>query len=500
MTSFDAPPRLRMAGIEKAFGGVKALRGVDFTLEAGEVHALLGENGSGKSTLMKVAYGAHQPSAGSVEIDGVRQEFHSPRESLAAGVAVVAQELPLVRDMSIAENMLLGRWPTRTPIIDWRATRRQAHDWLLELGFEYDVDQPVSSLAVCDQQLLSIARAVSLGARILILDEPTSALTHQQSERLFETIGRLKERGVGIVYISQRLAEARVVADRVTVLRNGLVVGQMPAAEAHVDAITRMMIGGSVSTAKRARTEPGDVVLKVERATLSPYFRDVSFEVRRGEILGLAGLAGCGRQELLAAIFRGHRGRQGEVFVNGRAPRLRSPNDAVRAGIGMIPADRRHQGLILHDTVQHNLVMRSTCAASLRGVRNSTERAQALVAAAKVGLDVNRLSSLAAMLSGGNQQKVVIGKWLLDPPLILFMDEPTRGVDVGARAEIYDVIRKAADEGLAVVMSSSDGAEVAEISDRVLVMYAGQIVAELDGHDTSEEEITAYSIEGTDAA
>jgi D-xylose transport system ATP-binding protein len=499
-------PLLEMMGITKAFPGATALDKVTFDLRRGELHALVGENGAGKSTLMKILSGVypHGSYEGDIRIDGAARRFGSVRDATAAGIAVVYQELSLVRGMTVGENIFLGREPRQYGVVRWRDLYGRARDLLESLHLTVDPHTPVEQLGIGQQQLTEICKALSQNSRILILDEPSAALTDAEVETLVDVLNKLRARGVGIVYITHKLEEVFRLADRVTVLRDGRVAGSAPRADLDERGLIAMMVGREMST---LFPQPGEAA-KQDAAALdvrglsvwSPSVAgrkivdDVSFTVRRGEVVGIAGLMGAGRSDLLMAIFGAHPGRtSGDVRVGGARLHPRDPRDAIRKGIGFVTEDRQRYGLILEQPIVKNLAL-----AALRRLtgRVLTSDAREVAAGSRVARDLQiRASSLlapVATLSGGNQQKVVLGKWLLVEPAVLLLDEPTRGIDVGAKQEFYTIIRRLAGAGLAIVLVSSELPEVLGLSDRVLVLRGGRLAGEFArGHATPETVMAA---------
>ena len=482
-----------MRGIRKSFAGAEVLHGVDLTLRRGEVLALLGENGAGKSTLVKILNGDYALGAGEVLLDGRRVEFHSPRDARRAGIQVIYQELNAARDLSVAENVLMGRLPRRSRrfpgsmIVDWHAARRATAAILARLGADFLPDAPMRRLSVGQQQVVEVAKALSGGAQILVMDEPTAALTPREVDVLFETIASLRREGVGIIYISHRLDEVERVAQRVMVLRDGNVAGVADTASLRRRDIVRMMVGrdlaesGSEATPNRpAPTAGASPVLKVSHLTRRGAFEDVSFQVDAGETLGMFGLLGSGHLDVTRAVFGADPVDSGEVYVRGVRAAVRSPRDARRFGIGLVPEDRKHDAIVPEMSVADTLVMAHWRGVSRAGVLSSAR--QLACAHDWVGRLGVRLKSGVRQpivtLSGGNQQKVVLARWLEARVKVLLLNEPTRGVDVGARADIYALLSELRREGLAVVVCSSDLEEVLEVSDRVLVFAKGRLVAE----------------------
>jgi D-xylose transport system ATP-binding protein len=496
-------PLLEMRDITKSFPGVRALDGVSFDLRAGELHALVGENGAGKSTLMKVLGGVYPfgTYGGEIAIDGEVRRFAGVREAEQAGVAVIYQELSLIKELSIGENIFLGREPRRFGIIRWEELYSRAQKLLDELQLPLDPRTPVGRLGIGQQQLVEIAKALSQEARILVLDEPTAALTDAEVETLFRIIRGLKGRGVGMIYISHKLDEVFRVSERITVLRDGRTVGTDATAALDEPRVIARMVGREVGDIfPEAAHERGDVIFEVRGMTVEdPNVRGkllvdgVSFSVRRGEVLGVAGLMGAGRSDLLMGVFGAHAGRTtGEVYVEGRRVQIRRPSDAIRVGLGFVTEDRKRYGLVLDQTILNNMTLAGLSRLSGRFVTDVDAEAAAGGRAMKdLRVKANSVFTVAGTLSGGNQQKVVLAKWLLTNPRVLFLDEPTRGIDVGAKQEIYGHINRLAQEGLAIVLVSSELPEVLGLSDRVLVLHEGRVTGEFRRAEATPEAVMA---------
>ncbi|MDQ3804576.1 MAG: ATP-binding cassette domain-containing protein [Acidobacteriota bacterium] len=492
-----------MRGITKTFPGVRALDGVSFDLRAGELHALVGENGAGKSTLMKVLGGVypHGTYGGEIRIGGEVRRFARVREAEQAGIAVIYQELSLIKELSIGENIFLGREPRRFGVIRWEELYSRAQKLLDELQLPLDPRTPVGRLGIGQQQLVEIAKALSQEARILVLDEPTAALTDAEVETLFRIIRGLKARGVGMIYISHKLDEVFRISERITVLRDGRTVGTDETAALDEPRVIARMVGREVGDIfPEAAHERGDVVFEARGVTVEdPNVRGkllvngVSFAVRRGEVLGVAGLMGAGRSDLLMGVFGAHAGRTtGEVYVEGRRVPIRKPADAIRAGLGFVTEDRKRFGLVLEQTILNNMTLAGLRRLSGRFVTDVDAEAAAGGRAMKdLRVKANSVFAVAGTLSGGNQQKVVLAKWLLTNPRVLFLDEPTRGIDVGAKQEIYGHINRLAREGLAIVLVSSELPEVLGLSDRVLVLHEGRVTGEFRRADATPEAVMA---------
>ncbi len=504
---------LELRHVTKDFPGVRALDGVSFDLQPGEVHALCGENGAGKSTLIKIlaGYWPHGSYGGEMLVDGAPVHFRSLRDAEHRGIALIAQELALVPALSVAENLTLGREPLRRGFIDWDRVLAEARRGLALVGLEVDPRRPVHELGIGQQQMVEIARALLKDARILVLDEPTAALTEADTARLLGLLRGLRVRGVASIYISHRLDEVFAIADRITVLRDGRSVGTGPAAELSRDRVIAMMVGREVKNLyPRPATTPGAVALRVldwsveDPANPGRYVvQGVSFEAREGEVLGVAGLMGAGRTALVSSLFGASLSRvRGKLAFRDGAPRppFASPAEAIAAGCALVSEDRKRYGLVLDATIGENLTL-ATLKRYLRGLlldHGARERvAQEQVAALRIRTP--GLFALAANLSGGNQQKVVLGKWLLARPRVLFLDEPTRGIDVGARAEVYELIGALAAQGLAVVLVSSDLPEVLGLAHRVLVLSQGRRTGLMDWSEATPERVMAAATTGAAA-
>ena len=486
------PPLLVMKGIRKSFPGVQALRGVDLDVHAGEVLALLGENGAGKSTLIKVLGGAHRADAGVLELDGAEVSFGSPQEARAAGIAVIHQEFNLVPGLTAAENIFLGQEATRAGFVARGEERRRAADLFQRLGAAIDLDVPCSQLTTAQQQLVEIARALARDTRIIVMDEPTAALTAGEVSRLFEIIRDLQSRGIAIIYISHRLDEIFALADRVVVLRDGRNVGTRPLEGLGRNELIEMMVGRELADEyPRRTTTPGPVRLVVSGLCRGKAVRDVSFTVRAGEILAIAGLVGAGRTETLRLIFGADKRHAGELVLDGRRLDIRSPRDAIAAGIGLLTEDRKLQGLVLGQSVCENFALPNLGPLSQFGfVDGRREREAFSRHVDQLRIKVPHQEERARNLSGGNQQKVVLAKWLERDCEVLFFDEPTRGIDVGARHEIYLLMNELAARGKAIVMVSSELPEVLGLADRILVMHEGRITGEIAcGPTVTQEEV-----------
>ncbi|MFI5990556.1 sugar ABC transporter ATP-binding protein [Streptomyces sp. NPDC051362] len=490
---------LRIEGIRKTFPGVVALDSVDFDLRRGEVHVLLGENGAGKSTLIKMLSGAYRPDAGRVLVDGEEVRIHGAQDSERLGIATIYQEFNLVPDLTVAENIFLGRQPRRFGLIDRKRMEADAAALLKRVGVNVSPRARVRELGVARLQMVEIAKALSLDARVLIMDEPTAVLTSGEVDKLFRIVRRLREDGVGVVFITHHLDEIAALGDRVTVIRDGRSVGQVPASTPE-DELVRLMVGRSIEQQyPRERADAGDALLTVEGLTRDGVFHDVSFEVRAGEVVGIAGLVGAGRTEVVRAVFGADPYDRGSVKVAGAGLRRGDVNAAMEAGIGLVPEDRKGQGLLLDASVEENLGLVTLRSATHGGLVDlKGQRAAAARIAGQLGVRMAGLGQHVRTLSGGNQQKVVIGKWLLADTKVLILDEPTRGIDVGAKVEIYQLVNELTAAGAAVLMISSDLPEVLGMSDRVLVMAQGRIAGELTADRATQDSVMALAV-GTPA-
>jgi ribose transport system ATP-binding protein len=488
-----------MVGIRKEFPGVVALDGVDLDVLRGEVHVLLGENGAGKSTLVKILSGACHKDAGAISIDGAEVEIDGPRHARELGIGVIYQELTLVPTLSAAENILLGREPRRGfGLVDRRRLRHTARQALDQIGASFDPRRLVASLTVAEQQLVEIARALSLDARVLIMDEPTSALSERETQTLFATIRRLTGRGVAVVYISHRLAEIFEIGDRVTVLRDGRHVATREIRGADRRELVRLMADRDVEDQIPKRSVPiGEEVLRVDGLRRGGVLHDVSFTVRAGEVVCLAGLMGSGRSDVARSVFGADAPDAGEIHIRGRRRHIRSPREAIRAGIGFVPEDRKGQGLVLGLSVRENIALPVLRLLSRIGVvRGRAERELGIRFVRELRVKTPSPEHRVRDLSGGNQQKVVLAKWLACNVRVLVLDEPTRGIDVGAKQEVYQLINRLAAEGTGILLISSELPEVIGLADRVIVMREGRAVTELARADASAERIMASAVGG----
>jgi rhamnose transport system ATP-binding protein len=490
----DHPPEplVVLDRVTKSFGAVRALSDVTLALAPGEAHALLGENGAGKSTLIKTLAGVHRPDGGRVLVDGAEVKFTGPADARAAGIAVIYQEPTLFGDLSIAENVYTGRQPLRSGRrIDTAAMHTNTAALFTRLGVALDPARPARGLSIADQQMVEIAKALSFDARVVVMDEPTAALSAREVGRLFDVVEVLRAQGTAVLFVSHRLDEVFALCQTATVLRDGQHVWTGPLAGETPDGLVRRMVGRELSALfPKQDTEPGEVLLSVRRLTREGVFTDVSFDVRAGEIVGLSGLVGAGRSEVARAIFGIDGVDAGEVTVRGRKLRLGSPTAAMAAGIGLVPEDRRQQGLVVDASVEGNVALASLGRLSWFGLLTRRgERRLAQDWALKLRIKTARLADPVSTLSGGNQQKVVLAKWLSRQPSVLIVDEPTRGIDVGTKAEVHRLLSELAADGVAVLMISSELPEVLGMADRVLVMHEGRLVDEIARADATEERV-----------
>jgi len=494
------PPFLTMTGITKRYPGITALDGVNFSIGPGEVIGLVGENGAGKSTLMKILGGVVQPSAGRIELDGDEIVGLTVPRAMQGGIAFVHQELNLFENLTAAANIFIGREPLKAgfmKLVDNKELSRRARPLLDQLGADFDADTPVAELSLAEMQLVEIAKALSLGARLVVMDEPTSSLTASETERLLTIVAKLKAEGVSVVYISHRLGEVESCADRVIVLRDGRRVAELAGREIVAGLMIRHMIGRELRTLYRPPgAAPGDAILELVgiRTSHRPG-QEVNLAVRRGEILGLAGLVGSGRTELARTIFGLDRAQGGEVRIDGKPARIGHSRDAVEKGIYLVPEDRKRSGLVLGFPVRDNITLANLGAYAKSGlVDRGSETVEAERQRAKLDIRLPGISVDVGSLSGGNQQKVVLGKWLSMSPRVLIFDEPTRGIDVGAKNEIYRLMRELSDHGVGILMISSDMEEIIGVSDRVAVMHEGRIAGFLERADLSEQAILSLAV------
>ena len=500
--SHSRPPLLEMRGITKRFPGVLALNNVDFDVYPGEVHVLVGENGAGKSTLMKILSGVYTKDAGEVWFNGKLVDFHTPRQAQLAGITTIYQELNQIAQLSVTENIFLGSEIERGVLVNWPEMHKRARELLARLHLDIDPRQPLSRLGVGQQQMVEVAKALHHRADLIIMDEPTSALSVREIEYLFTIIHQLRTQGVAIIYISHHLEETFRLGDRTTVLRDGQRVATLPTRELNVDSLIRLMVGRDLSEKFPKETAPqGKEVLRVEGLNQGDRLKDISFSVHAGEVLGIAGLVGAGRTELVRAIFGADPIDSGQFYINGQPVVIHSPRDAIRHGIGLLTEDRKQQGLILKMSTRDNITL-SILERLTRGLftnqRKEYDLAQSFIDS--LAIKTPGQSQLVMNLSGGTQQKVVLSKWMATEPRVLIFDEPTRGIDVGAKVEIYKLINQLARQGVAILMVSSELPEILGMSDRIMVICEGRVTGFLNRDEATEEKIMEYATAANEKA
>jgi rhamnose transport system ATP-binding protein len=500
----SAPPRVELRGISKRFGATAALTDVSMDLRAGEIHALVGENGAGKSTLVKILAGVHAPDAGTILLDGVETQIHGPAHSRSLRIAVVHQEPRLFPDLTVAENVFIGHAPSgRLGTIDWGRTRRAAEALFRDLDVQVDVGAPVRGLSMADQQLIEIAKSLSLDARVLILDEPTASLSAHEVERLFTIVRRLRGRGVSVLFVSHRLDEVFQLCDRATVFRDGGHVVTTATSELTTADLVRHMVGRTVSLFPKVATPIGDTLLEVSGLTKVGVFRDVGFSVCAGEIVGFAGLVGAGRTEVARVIFGIDQRDSGEVRLGGLPVNFANPSAALHAGIAYLPEDRHQEGLVEDFSIAQNVTLPILPRLFPRLLTHSSaERKVAHEYTQQLNVRMTGVDQLVRALSGGNQQKVVLAKWLASRPRVLILDEPTRGIDIGAKVEVHRIISQLAASGLGIILISSDLPEVLAMSDRIVVLHEGRVMAEIPSDLATQERVmfaATGNVAGVDA-
>jgi rhamnose transport system ATP-binding protein len=492
LTTTRPEPVLSLEHARKSFGAVQALEDGDITLVAGEVHGLVGENGAGKSTLVKILAGVHRPDAGRLVVDGQEAIFDNAKQSQAAGIAIIFQEPTLFPDLTVAENIFVGVQPLkRFRRIDVRRMRREAAVVFEQLGVRLDPDRLARGLSIADQQLVEIVKALTTNARVIVMDEPTAALTTTEVERLFGIVETLRARGNSVLFVSHRLGEIFAICQRVTVMRDGRHVLTEPIEELTIESVIRAMVGRDMAGLfPKVAAEPGRVVLKVDRLTREGVFTDVSFDVRSGEIVALAGLVGAGRTEVARAIFGVDRWDAGSVEIDGTSLPPGSPTRAMAAGVALVPEDRRQQGLVMDFSIERNIVLASLDSVRRVGlIPRGAERSFAKDWAIRLQLKYSKLTNPVWTLSGGNQQKAVLAKWLARKPTLLIVDEPTRGIDVGTKAEVHRLLSELAAQGVAVLMISSELPEVLGMADRVVVLFEGRVMRQFARAEADEDAI-----------
>jgi ribose transport system ATP-binding protein len=486
---------LEMKGIGKTFPGVRALEGVQLTVKEGQVHALLGENGAGKSTLIKILSGAYRKDEGEILFEGQPVEIRGPHDAQALGISTMYQEFNLARDLTVAENVFLGHLPTKGMTVDWSAVRARTREILDTLGVEFSVDAQISSLSVAEQQLVEIAKALNRKTRILVMDEPSALLGEKDLDNLFRVVRSLQAQGIGIVYISHRLREIFELADEVTILKDGRYVATRRVADVTMDDLVKLMIGRDLKDVYPKRTvPPGDVLLEVSHLSQPKLLRDISFQLRAGEIIGFAGIVGSGRTELARAIF-GADPSAGEMRIAGKPYKPHSPAAAIRNGVALVTEDRKAQGLFLQLNVRINTTISGLRLLTRMGIINFTKELTLVNRMIReLRIKTPTPSFLVVNMSGGNQQKVVLARWLSVGTQVFLMDEPTRGIDVGSKSEIYQLMDNLTKQGVGIIMISSELPEVLGMSDRIMVMRQGRIVKELSRAEASEETVMQYAV------
>ncbi|HET9094476.1 MAG TPA: sugar ABC transporter ATP-binding protein [Solirubrobacteraceae bacterium] len=492
-TELEEHPILAVSHVAKSFGAVAAISDASLALHAGEAHGLVGENGAGKSTLVKMLAGVHQPDSGQITIEGVPVTLGSPGAARDAGIAVIYQEPTMFPDLSVAENVFMGRMPRQSAgRLDRESMRRQVISVLEMLDVRLDPDRAARGLSIADQQIAEIAKALTLDARVLVMDEPTAALSAAEVERLTRVIETLRGRGAAVLFISHRLDEIFTICQSVTVMRDGRSVLARPAAELTSDELVRAMVGRDVEQRQLTRGAIGDVVLSVDRLTQEGNFVDISFELRAGEIVGLGGLVGAGRTEIAQGIFGIERYDAGSVTVAGQPLKKGSPSAAMQAGIALVPEDRRQHGLVMDESIERNVLLASLASVTRRGlIAGELARQTSRTWLDRLQVKYGRLSDPVTTLSGGNQQKVVLAKWLRRNPRVIIVDEPTRGIDVGTKAEVHRLLEELAEQGVAVLVISSELPELLLLADRILVIREGRLVREIPRAAASEESVIA---------
>ncbi len=490
--------KLELKNISKSFPGVKALDQVSFSLKKGTVHVLCGENGAGKSTLMKILDGIYQPDEGEIIIDGEKVQIHNPIDARKHGVAMIFQELTYVPDLTVAENVFMGRWPKAGKLrMDWKKIRQETVRLMEQEGLPYQPDTLLRSLSVADIQLIEILKAVSFDAQILIMDEPTSSLSDKETEFLFRKILELKQRGVSIIYISHKMDEIFRLADEITILRDGAAITTKGVNETDMDEVVHLMVGRKLENRFPKKELPiGEEVLRVEGLSRGGVFQDVSFSVNRGEIVGMAGLVGAGRTETMSAVFGLDPYEKGKIILAGKETQIRSATEAIEKGIAMVSEDRRRYGIIPVRDILENTSLASLKNYFYKGRRHKKEEIEKVTGVCeKMRVKTPSLETKIANLSGGNQQKVILAKWLLCNPEVLILDEPTRGIDVGAKSEIYQLMEEFAEEGKGILMVSSELPELIGMCDRIYVMKEGKIAGCLKREEFSQEAIMSMAVQ-----
>ena len=491
---------IEMKGINKSFGSNQVLKDAGFLLKDGEVHALMGENGAGKSTLMKILTGVYTKDAGTILVDGVEVNYKNPQEAEKAGIVFIYQEINSLFDLTVEENLFMGKEITKGfGICDKKAMRAKAQEVMDRLGVSIPIDAVMGDLSVGQQQMVEICKALMVDAKVLIMDEPTAALTQSETEVLFEVMKGLVEKGVSIVYISHRMEEIFELCDRITILRDGSYIGTEYIKDITMDDVVKMMIGREIGERFPQRDVTiGEEVIRVENLNHPRYFKDVNFSVRAGEVLGVSGLMGAGRTEVMHAIFGNMEGATGKIFIDGKEVSITNPREAIATGIGFITEDRKTEGLLLEKPISENIEVANLKKVSIRNILNPKKQVELV----KKGIEEFRIKCFGPQhechnLSGGNQQKVVLAKWIYTEPKILILDEPTRGVDIGAKKEIYSVINDLAAKGVAVILVSSELPEVLGMSDRIMVVHEGHVTGIIDAATADQEKVMTLATGGS---
>ena len=486
---------LEVRALKKSFNGIEVLHSVDFEAQAGKVTALVGENGAGKSTLMKILMGEYTADSGEIRLEGKQVQFTSPHQALTSGISMIFQEMSPFPELTVAENIYMGREPCRFGFLKKKEQRRMAEQKLKELGVNLDADRKVRTLTVSELQLLEITKAVSYDSKVVIMDEPTSSLTDSEVSLLFQMIETLKKKQVAVIYISHKLDELFRIADQICVLRDGKMISSRPVSEVNREVMISEMVGRAMDQIyPTVEKTIGETVFRVENLTRRGVFEDISFEIKKGEILGIAGMVGSGRTEVAEALFGVEKYQSGRIYLKGKEIKIGNTRDAIHCGMALIPEDRARCGLNLRGTIKANMCTTildqigkgKGLIANKRAEKQKTEEMSQ-----KMRIKMNSIEQLAMYLSGGNQQKIVVGKWLLTEPEIVMMDEPTRGIDVGAKYEIYQLIKQLAKEGKAVLIISSEMTELLGICDRILILREGTLVGEMDAKEATQEKIMA---------
>ncbi|OUP87042.1 UNVERIFIED_ORG: D-xylose ABC transporter ATP-binding protein [Lacrimispora saccharolytica] len=486
---------LEVRALKKSFNGIEVLHSVDFEAQAGKVTALVGENGAGKSTLMKILMGEYTADSGEIRLEGKQVQFTSPHQALTSGISMIFQEMSPFPELTVAENIYMGREPCRFGFLKKKEQRRMAEQKLKELGVNLDADRKVKTLTVSELQLLEITKAVSYDSKVVIMDEPTSSLTDSEVSLLFQMIETLKKKQVAVIYISHKLDELFRIADQICVLRDGKMISSRPVSEVNREVMISEMVGRTMDQIyPTVEKTIGETVFRVENLTRRGVFEDISFEIKKGEILGIAGMVGSGRTEVAEALFGVEKYQSGRIYLKGKEIKIGNTRDAIHCGMALIPEDRARCGLNLRGTIKANMCTTildqigkgKGLIANKRAEKQKTEEMSQ-----KMRIKMNSIEQLAMYLSGGNQQKIVVGKWLLTEPEIVMMDEPTRGIDVGAKYEIYQLIKQLAKEGKAVLIISSEMTELLGICDRILILREGRLVGEMDAKEATQEKIMA---------